>query len=99
MDQVLHMRGVSFTVHWTLEEVDKPKRAEWVGRGPAMSRASITYRLSGPAEGPTTFEYTNEFSAPGGRLGAAASRVVVGSGPEREAHQTLARLKQLLERS
>jgi len=97
MDQVLHMRGVSFTVHWELESIRRPSSAEWIGRGPAMSKASIRYRLSGPPEGPTQFEYSNEFSTPGGALGAVASRVVVGHASEREAHATLAKLKQLLE--
>jgi uncharacterized protein YndB with AHSA1/START domain len=97
MDQVLHMRGVSFTVRWELETAKRPTSAEWLGRGPAMSKASIRYRLKGPPEGPTQFEYTNEFSTPGGALGAVASRVVVGHASEREAHASLAKLKALLE--
>jgi hypothetical protein len=98
MDQVLHMRGMSFKVHWTLAGVNPPHEAEWQGRGPAMSRALIRYRLQGPSEGPTTFEYTNEFTAPGGLLGNVASRVVVGSASEREARDSLTRLKNLIER-
>jgi len=98
MDQVLHVRGVSFKVHWTLAAVDAPRTAEWQGRGPAMSRAVIRYRLTGSDQGPTTFEYTNEFAAPGGPLGNVASRVVVGHASEREAHDSLARLKSLIER-
>jgi carbon monoxide dehydrogenase subunit G len=98
MDQVLHMRGVSFKVHWTLASVSPPHRAEWQGHGPARSRARIVYQLSGAEEGPTTFEYTNEFTAPGGPLGSMASRVVVGGASEREARESLKRLKQLLER-
>lgn len=99
MDQVLHMRGMSFKVHWTLTSVNAPHEAEWQGRGPAMSNARIRYELRGPDEGPTTFEYTNEFHAPGGPLGNVASRVVVGSASEREARDSLSRLKSLLERS
>ena len=45
------------------------------------------------------FEYTNEFTAPGGRLGNVASRVLVGAASEREARNSLARLKALLERN
>lgn len=99
LDQVLHMRGVSFKVHWTLDSVKRPLRAHWIGRGPALSKASITYRLNGPPAGPTVFEYTNEFQAPGGPLGAVASRVIIGSEPQREAQQSLLRLKALLEQS
>jgi len=97
MDQVLHVVGVSFKVHWTLESVRPPRQAEWQGRGPALSRAVIRYRLIGDGEGPTTFDYVNEFHAPGGPLGSLASRVVVGHISEREAHDSLTRLKFLIE--
>jgi uncharacterized protein YndB with AHSA1/START domain len=99
MDQVLHIRGVSFRVHWTLVDVRAPNRAEWEGRGPAHSRARITYQLKSDGDQATEFEYTNEFTAPGGRLGSVASRVIVGAVSEREAHNSLERLKALLERS
>jgi uncharacterized membrane protein len=99
MEQVLHLRGVSFHVHWTVVELNSPSRAEWEGLGPAHSQARIRYELSpGPDDG-TVFDYTNEFTPPGGRLGTAASKVLVGTASEREANNSLARLKQLLERS
>lgn len=98
MEQVLHIRGVSFHVHWTLTDVRSPKRAEWEGQGPAHSLARIRYELSGDSDGPTRFAYTNEFEVPGGRLGSMASRFIVGATSEREAHSSLARLKALLER-
>jgi hypothetical protein len=97
MDQVLHVHGLSFRVHWTLVGVRPPFEAEWIGRGPALSHARIHYRLSGDPCGPTTFDYTNEFGAPGGVLGRFASRVVVGQSSDREAHSSLARLKALIE--
>ena len=97
MDQVLHIRGVSFKVHWTLVSVTRPREAEWLGRGPAMSHALIRYRLVGDGDGPTKFAYTNEFNAPGGRIGNFASHVVVGHAPDREAHDSLMKLKSLLE--
>jgi uncharacterized protein YndB with AHSA1/START domain len=99
MEQVLHMRGVSFHVHWTLVDVKAPNVAEWEGRGPAHSRARIRYQLSENSAGRTLFEYTNEFTVPGGRLGTVASRVIVGAASEREANNSLARLKALLERA
>jgi uncharacterized protein YndB with AHSA1/START domain len=98
MEQVLHIRGVSFRVHWTLVDVSPPNVAEWEGRGPAHSRARIRYQLSDGEDGHTTFEYTNEFTPPGGRLGNVASRVIVGAASERESSNSLARLKALLER-
>ena len=98
MDQTLHMRGVSFKVHWTLAKVDPPFRAEWQGRGPAMSHAAIVYSLKGDPDGPTAFDYLNDFGAPGGMLGRVASRVLVGHASEHEARASLERLKKLMER-
>ena len=97
MSQVLHMRGVSFHVHWTLADVRAPNLAIWEGRGPAHSQAHIRYQLSARGENATHFEYTNEFKTPGGVLGNVASRMVVGAASEREANSSLARLKRLLE--
>ncbi len=98
MDQVLHVMGVSFKVHWTLESVKAPRRAEGGGRAPAMSRAVIRYGLTANEDGSTDFDYVNEFHPPGGPLGNVASKVVVGHISEREAHDSLNRLKQLVER-
>jgi uncharacterized protein YndB with AHSA1/START domain len=98
MDQGLALRGVPFTVHWTLKSVSVPHGAEWQGKGPAGSQAFIRYRLSGSEAGPTTFEYTNDFSTPGGPLGNRASKLVVGGVSEREANRSLAKLKSLIER-
>jgi carbon monoxide dehydrogenase subunit G len=98
MDQVMHMRGLSFTVHWMLTDVDPPHRAEWNGRGPAASTARITYALSEQGDGSTRFEYTNEFNTPGGRLGNIATRVIVGDASDREAKISLEKLKRLLEK-
>jgi uncharacterized protein YndB with AHSA1/START domain len=100
MKQTLRIHGVAFHVEWTLSDVTPPHRADWDGRGPAGSRAVICYRLTGgDSDGkPTVFDYTNEFTAPGGRLGNVASRVLVRGASEREAHNSLARLKALLER-
>jgi uncharacterized protein YndB with AHSA1/START domain len=97
MEQVLHMRGFSFHVHWTLTDLNAPTRAEWHGRGPAHSSARIRYELTDENNG-TSFAYFNEFSPPGGRLGSVASNLIVGAASEREAHASLQRLKLLLER-
>jgi uncharacterized protein YndB with AHSA1/START domain len=97
MDQVLSLRGVNFTVHWALTEVNPPRNACWEGRGPAHSRALIRYQLIPDDDNATSFSYTNEFHPPGGPLGNMASRVIVGGLSEREAHKSLSRLKNLLE--
>src|SRR5436309_12070 len=55
MDQVLHMRGVSFGVHWTLTDVHAPNQAVWEGLGPARSRARIRYELSSNSDDATVF--------------------------------------------
>jgi uncharacterized membrane protein len=99
MEQTLCLRGANFKVRWTLTEADRPERATWEGRGPAHSYARTAYKLS-PLDGgsKTRFDYENEFKAPGGVLGAAASRVLVGGVPHREATRSLQRLKTLLEK-
>jgi len=99
MDQVLHLRGVSFHVHWTLVDVHAPNHAEWAGEGPAHSRARIRYELKPDGEQATRFDYINEFTPPGGRLGTVASRVIVGAASEREAQRSLDRLKALVEQN
>ena len=98
MDQQMQVRGFRFQVHWTLVSVQEPTQAEWKGRGPAHSAARIRYALRDNRDGATEFEYTNEFTPPGGRLGNLASRMIVGAASEREAHNSLTRLKGLLER-
>jgi uncharacterized protein YndB with AHSA1/START domain len=97
MDQTLCLRGVNFNVKWTVVEYDPPRRVVMEGRGPARSHARIEDRLT-EHDGGTRFEYVNEFHAPGGPLGAAASRVLVGGVPQREASKSLEQLKSLLER-
>jgi carbon monoxide dehydrogenase subunit G len=97
MDQTLCLRHANFKVRWTLTEADDPHAATWEGRGPAGSYARTSYRLKPAGDGRTRFEYENEFKAPGGILGKAASRVIVGGVPEREANRSLQNLKALLE--
>ena len=96
MKQQLCLRGVPFWVTWDLVEVDVPRFARYEGKGPMRSKALIENRLS-EKDGGTLYEYTNEFKAPLGPLGAAASNVVAGGVPEREARASLQNLKQLAE--
>jgi uncharacterized membrane protein len=99
MDQLLHLRGVTFRVRWTLIDVHAPNHAEWEGQGPAHSKARIRYELSPDGDDATVFDYMNEFTPPGGRLGSAASKMIVGTASEREARNSLERLKALLEKN
>ena len=98
MDQTMHVRGLTFRVHWTLMAIDSPHHAEWEGGGPARSTAIIRYELVSDDDGRTTFQYTNEFHPPGGRIGNVAGRMIVGATSEREAARSLERLKALVER-
>jgi carbon monoxide dehydrogenase subunit G len=97
MDQAMSVRGITFRVHWRLAELDPPHLARWEGEGPAHSVALIRYELSADSSGATTFRYSNEFRPPGGRLGSVAGRFIVGATSEREARNSLLRLKSLLE--
>lgn len=96
MSQTLHLRGVPFKVHWKLEELDAPRYARWEGAGPARAKAVTENRLS-ERDGHTHFNYRNEFRTPFGPLGAAASRVMMGGIPEKEANASLRRLREILE--
>ena len=97
MDQTMHVRGLTFKVHWQLIAVNAPHEARWEGGGPARSTAVIRYELASPAAGYTIFRYSNEFKPPGGRLGNVAGRVIVGATSQREANNSLSRLKAMLE--
>ena len=96
MSQTLCLRGVHFKVHWTLEDLDAPRFARWEGKGPARSTAVTENRLT-ERDGRTHFDYRNEFRTPVGPLGAAASKVIVGGIPEKEAAASLRRLREILE--
>jgi acetyl-CoA C-acetyltransferase len=98
MDQSMCVRGFTFRVHWTLASVERPHKAEWTGAGPAHSQARIEYTLHSDSDNRTVFEYTNEFHPPGGRIGNVAGRMIVGATSEREAKNSLSRLKALLEK-
>jgi len=97
MEQTLCLRGANFKVNWTVTEYDAPRLAVMEGKGPARSSALIRDTLTA-VKGGTRFDYVNEFKAPMGPLGAAASRVLVGGVSEREANASLKRLKSLFER-
>ena len=93
--QNLAVAGTPFAVDWTAVEVDGPQMLAWEGSGPAGTTARTAYRLAAE-NGGTRFSYDNEFKLPAGKVGEAASAVVSGAA-EREADDSLARLKQLLE--
>lgn len=97
MKQKLCLRGATFTVSWELTESRPGEMAIWEGRGPVRSKARTEYHLSENADGGTDFHYVNEFTAPMGPLGKAASKALVGGLPKREAEKSLAQLKALLE--
>ncbi len=96
MDQRIHLRGVTLDVRWRLAECQANRHAVWEGRGPARSKARTEYTLHELQNGGTRFDYANEFHTPLGPLGALVSRALVGGMPEREAHRTLQRLRDLL---
>jgi uncharacterized membrane protein len=98
IDQAMQVRGLTFKVHWTVVALSSPTHAQWEGAGPAHSQALIRYELDSVSDERTSFQYTNEFKVPGGRLGSVASRMIVGATSEREAHNSLMKLKALLER-
>lgn len=93
--QTLAVAGTPFEIEWTAAEVDGPHRLSWDGVGPAGSTARTTYSLAAE-NGGTRFTYENEFKLPAGKVGDAAGHVVSGAA-DREASDSLARLKALVE--
>lgn len=91
MEQRIQIRGVEFTVHWTLVKCVEDELAIWEGLGPARSHAHTEYRLRPEGKG-TRFDYENDFRPPLGPLGAVAGRALVGGIPQREATRSLERL-------
>jgi carbon monoxide dehydrogenase subunit G len=100
VEQTLCLHHANFKVKWRLTECEEPRHAVWEGRGPAGSHARTVDDLT-PLDGgrATRFDYRNEYSNPGGFLGRIAGRVLVVGVAEREARQSLQRLKALVERS
>lgn len=90
------LRGAPFVVSWTLDTLEPNTHISWSGRGPARSTASIEQNLEPLPGGRTKLRYRNEFKAPGGIFGAAASRALVGDTAEQEAIRSLDRLADLL---
>lgn len=91
------LRGAPFVVSWTLDTLEQDRHISWSGRGPARSKASIQQDLSPLPDGGTRLRYRNEFAAPGGLLGAAASRALVGDTAEQEAIRSLDLLATLID--
>jgi uncharacterized membrane protein len=93
--QTLAVAGTPFEIEWTAAEVDGPRRLSWDGIGPAGTSARTTYSLAAE-NGGTRFTYENEFKLPAGKVGEAAGHVVEGAA-DREANDSLARFKALVE--
>lgn len=94
--QKLRVTGVSFKVTWTVKKLERPRLAEWEGRGPGASRARAVYKLE-PAGDGTRFSYLNEWRLPGGKLAAAAASAIGEEKARDEAERSLANLKRLIE--
>jgi uncharacterized protein YndB with AHSA1/START domain len=95
--QRLRLAGTPFKVRWRVIEAEEPRFARWEGRGPAGSKADVTYRFVAE-DGGTRFEYCNHFALPGGAVGRAAGGLLVAAPGSREARRSLERLRSLVER-
>ena len=97
MQQRMKLRGAEFKVSWELVACERPRHAQWQGKGPARSTAETEYTLEELPGGRTKFSYRNDFKAPLGPLGAVAGKALVGGVPEKEAIASLEALKTLVE--
>jgi carbon monoxide dehydrogenase subunit G len=96
LTQKLRLAGRAIKVRWTVVEDEPCRSVKWEGKGPAHSRAAVTYSFD-EEEGGTNFVYCNEYHLPGGPLGAMAGPAVKRV-TGREVDKTLENLKQLLEK-
>ena len=96
-DQILAFEGIRFRVHWQLITSEPPNYAVWKGNGQGGAHSQITYALVEDDSGSTRFDYENEFSVPGGLIGALVERTLAQTMSEREARKSLALLKEFLE--
>ncbi len=94
--QKLRVTGVSFKVTWEVVCLERPRLAEWKGKGPGGSRARAVYELE-PSGSGTRFKYLNEWRLPGGKLAAAAASAIGEDRARDEAERSLTNLKRLLE--
>lgn len=95
--QRLRLAGTPFKVRWEVVEAREPSFARWHGRGPAGSKAEVTYSFEAQ-DGGTRFDYRNEFALPGGALGKVAGGLLTAAPGRREARRSLERLRALVER-
>jgi hypothetical protein len=93
--QQISVADREFGVDWTAKQVSPPSRMVWDGEGPMGSSARSTYELSDAGE-KVEFTYSTEFDPPGGKVGDVAA-TVVESRTQKEAEDSLKRLKQLVE--
>jgi carbon monoxide dehydrogenase subunit G len=94
--QRLEVSGQTVDVDMEIVRYEPPRAAETRFETNGIDVVNV-YTLEGDGDG-TRFSYENEFKPPGGFIGNAASRVLVGGVPQREANRSLQRLKALLER-
>jgi carbon monoxide dehydrogenase subunit G len=97
LSQRLRLAGRSFTVHWKVVEDEPCRSVTWEGRGPARSRASVSYEFR-EEDGGTNFVYANEYHLPGGPLGSLAGPAVKRI-TGKEVDKTLNTLKDLVEKT
>lgn len=95
-EQKLRVTGVSFKVTWKVLKLERPRLAEWEGRGPGGSKARAVYELEPCGDG-TRFSYLNDWRLPGGRLAAIAASAIGEDKARDEAERSLANLKRLLD--
>lgn len=87
--QRLGVGPVGFWVEWEVVEAEEPRLARWRGSGPGGSSADVTYELTAIDGDRTRFDYTNDFTPPGGVLGRTAKKAVNAAAGQREARKSM----------
>jgi uncharacterized membrane protein len=94
--QTLRVLGREIETNWRVEELDAPRHVAYVASAPIGG--SLTMRQTvDPSDGGSRVHLELDYELPGGWLGEQLDRGVVEAQNEREAEDSLARLKKLLE--
>lgn len=97
LEQTLSYKGIHLRIHWLLKQSEPPNLAIWHGEGRGGANATIKYELTRQPNGLTRFDYSADFIAPLGLLGAATSRLIASGLTQHEVRKSIDQLKHLLE--
>ena len=96
--QTLRVMGRELESDWRVTELEVPRRVAYEAAAPGGGKLTMRQTV-GPGDGGSRVELELDYELPGGWLGEVLDRGVVEEQNEREAEQSLERLKTLVEKA